>query len=259
MYYELGVLQKKERAVPLLQNKKSTFFRFCVGHPRRRGVPANPRPLQTPPPLLLLPCPPPPYFEGGEFISEGFSSPFDDVFDIFLFWLKFWPFLAAAGRLLAGEEMVTWQHGGHWYRFFLFSWAPTPSPLFLGWGIHFQSVGLWFDGMIWEFLVFRPDACCGCLEIDTLVWQVGKSGNQGQVRSISGGVGALLLFCVCANVSKNPRISKQVVQKQSWATYLWCSAVSPKPDQIRQKNPPQTAIHNGQFSKRYDSGSPPPL
>ena len=97
------------------------------------------------------------------------------------------------------------RHGGHWCRFFeLLVGHPPPCPYFwIGESI-FQSVGLWFDGdgMMWEFLIFRLAVCYGCLEIDTQVWQVGKSGSQGQLRSISDGASALLLFCVYANVSK---------------------------------------------------------
>ena len=119
-------------------------------------------------------------------------------------------------------------------------------------------------GMIWEFLIFRKAACCGRLDIDTLVWQVGKSGSQSQVRSLSHSVGALLLFSVCANVSKKPRISKQVVQKQSWTTYLWCSAVCLKPGQKRQKET-QTSTVMADFREKkmvspprysYISGKP---
>ena len=62
----------------------------------------------------------PPYFEGGEFISEGFQSSFDDMFDNLWFGLNFWPLLAAAARLLAGEEIATW-------------WSPVPPFLFFGW------------------------------------------------------------------------------------------------------------------------------
>ena len=63
----------------------------------------------------------PPLFEDGEFISEGFGSPFEDMLENLWFWLKFW---LAATRLLAGEEIVTW-----WSPvplFLVFGWAPTP-------------------------------------------------------------------------------------------------------------------------------------
>ena len=79
---------------------------------------------------------------------------------------------------------------------------PLPPIFGVGESIFGFHVGLWFDGMMWELLIFRPDVCCGCLAIDTLAWQVGNSGSQGQVRSISAGIGAVLLLCVCVNVSQ---------------------------------------------------------
>ena len=49
---------------------------------------------------------PPPYFEGARFISEGFSSWFDDMFEKIWILLKFWPFSAAAARLVTGAKIA---------------------------------------------------------------------------------------------------------------------------------------------------------
>ena len=96
-----------------------------------------------------------------------------------------------------------------------------PLPPIVGVGIPFFRVvrcGLlvWcgnfrFSGQLCAVGAWRLTHSCGKLEEVT---------DQGQVRSISYNVAALLLFCVCVQMFlKIPRIPKQVVQKQSWTTY----------------------------------------
>ena len=131
----------------------------------------------------------PPYFS-----SEGFKAPFDNMFENFFF-LVLVEVLSIFGRCCQtfgrgrNCDMVVTSaaFSGLWY--------PPPTPYFWGGESIFRGVGLWFDGTTWEFLIFRSVACSGCLEIDTPVWQVGKSGCQGQVISISGSVGACYSHC----------------------------------------------------------------
>ena len=58
----------------------------------------------------------PPYFEGAQFISEGFSW-FDDMFEKIWISLKFWPFSAAGASLVTGAKIAI---------------SVSPAPLFLG-------------------------------------------------------------------------------------------------------------------------------
>ena len=72
--------------------------------------------------MVRVPPPPPPYFEGARFISEVFSSWFDDMFEKIWILLKFWPFSAAA-RLVTGAKIAI---------------SASPAPLFVGfwWARH---------------------------------------------------------------------------------------------------------------------------
>ena len=73
------------------------------------------------------------YFEGARFISEVFSSWFDDMFEKIWILLKFWPFSATAARLVTGAKIAI---------------SASPAPLFLGfWWVMHPSDAL-RDGLI---------------------------------------------------------------------------------------------------------------